>query len=70
MDPENQKSVKITTKDIDKAVKELAFWHSKKQASRDARREFMMKYVPDLQEISTYRFILSNYTYLIKRVMT
>ena len=53
MDPENQKSVKITTKDIDKAVKELAFWHSKKQVSRDARREFMMKYVPDLQEIST-----------------
>lgn len=53
MDPENQKSVKITTKDIDKAVRELSFWHSKKQASRDARRDFMMKYIPDLQEIST-----------------
>ena len=53
MDLKNQRSVKITAKDIDKAVADLAFWHSKKQDSRDARRDFMMKYIPDIQDIST-----------------
>ena len=53
MDLKHQKAVKITTKDIDKAVKDLAFWHSKKQDSRESRRDFMMKYIPDIQNIST-----------------
>ena len=53
MDLKNQRSVKITAKDIDKAVADLSFWHSKKQDSRDARRDFMMKYIPDIQDIST-----------------
>lgn len=53
MDLKNQKAVKITSKDIDKAIKDLAFWHSKKQDARDSRREFMMKYIPDIQDIST-----------------
>lgn len=53
MDLKNQKAVKITSKDIDKAVQDLAFWHSNKQDARDARRDFMMKYIPDITDIST-----------------
>ena len=53
MDLKNQKLVKITTKDIDKEVKNLAYWHSKKSEYRDFRRDFMTKYVPDIQDIST-----------------
>ena len=53
MDIKNQKSIKITSKDIDKSIQELAFWHSKKQDARDSRRDFMMKYIPDIQDIST-----------------
>ena len=53
MDLKNQRSVKITAKDVDQAVRDLAFWHSKKQDSRDSRRDFMMKYIPDIQDIST-----------------
>lgn len=53
MNIKNQKSIKITSKDIDKSIQELAFWHSKKQDARDSRRDFMMKYIPDIQDIST-----------------
>lgn len=53
MDLHNQRIVKITTKDIDKEVKSLAYWHSKKTAYRDFRRDYMMKYIPDNQDIST-----------------
>ena len=53
MDLENQRAVRITTKDIKEARARLADWHSKKEASRDFRRNFMLNYIPDIQDIST-----------------
>ena len=53
MDLKNQRSVKITSKDIDISVKNLAYWHSKKLEFREARKKFMSSYIPDIQDIST-----------------
>jgi len=53
MNLENQKSVKITAKDIKKARDRLADWHSKKENARSFRKEFMLQYIPDIQDIST-----------------
>ena len=53
MDLHNQRIVKITAKDIDKEVRSLAYWHSKKTLYRDFRRDYMTKYTPDTQDIST-----------------
>ena len=53
MDLEHQKAVKITTKDIDKAVKDLALWHSKSLENRNYRKKYMAEYVPDIADIST-----------------
>lgn len=53
MDLEHQKAVKITTKDIDKAVKDLALWHSKTLENRNYRKKYMSEYIPDIADIST-----------------
>ena len=53
MNLQNQKSVRITAKDIKKARERLADWHSKKESARNYRKEFMLQYIPDIQDIST-----------------
>jgi tRNA(Ile)-lysidine synthase TilS/MesJ len=53
MDLKNQKAVKITTNDVTKSIQQLAYWHSKNEKCRNLRRDFMMNYIPDIQEIST-----------------
>ena len=53
MNLENQRAVKITSKDVKEARARLANWHSKKETSRAFRKNFMMEYIPDIQDIST-----------------
>ena len=53
MDLRNQRSVRITAKDVKKARDRLADWHSRKEASRSFRKDFMLQYIPDIQDIST-----------------
>lgn len=53
MDPKRQRCVQITAKDLDKARMQLANWHSKKETYRLFRKDYMSKYIPDLQDIST-----------------
>ena len=53
MNLEYQKAVKITTKDIDKAVRDLALWHSKTLENRNYRKKYMAEYIPDITDIST-----------------
>lgn len=53
MDLENQRAVKITAKDVKDARARLADWHSKKESARDFRKNFMLEYIPDIQDIST-----------------
>ena len=53
MNLENQRAVKITSKDIKEARARLADWHSKKESARNFRKNFMMEYIPDIQDIST-----------------
>ena len=53
MNLENQRCIKITTKDIKEAKLRLANWHSRKEAARNFRKEFMLQYIPDIQDIST-----------------
>ena len=53
MNLKNQRCVKITTKDVKKARERLANWHSRKENGRDFRKKFMLKYIPDIQDIST-----------------
>ena len=53
MNLENQRAVKITSKDVKEARARLANWHSKKEMARAYRKNFMMEYIPDIQDIST-----------------
>lgn len=53
MDLKYQRCVQIKFSDVDKSLRLLANWHSKKEQYRTIRREFMSTYEPDLQEIST-----------------
>ena len=53
MDLKNQRSIRITTKDIKKARERLANWHSRKENARNFRKDFMLQYIPDIQDIST-----------------
>jgi DNA gyrase/topoisomerase IV subunit B len=53
MNLNNQRSVRIVWKDVDKSIKALADWHSKKEKYRTKRRDFMLEYIPDIKEIST-----------------
>ena len=53
MNLKNQRCVKITSKDVKKARERLANWHSRKENGRDFRKKFMLKYIPDIQDIST-----------------
>lgn len=54
MDLKYQRCVQIKFSDVDKSLRLLANWHSKKEQYRTIRREFMSTYEPDLQEISTW----------------
>ena len=53
MDLERQRCVKITSKDVKEAKVRLANWHSRKEAARNYRKDFMLQYIPDIQDIST-----------------
>lgn len=53
MDIKKQRAVKITFSDVDKSLHQLALWHSKKEKYRTYRREYMLSYIPDIEEIST-----------------
>lgn len=53
MNLENQRCVQIKFSDVDKSLRLLANWHSKKEQFRTMRREYMLAYEPDLKEIST-----------------
>lgn len=53
MNLKNQRCVQIKFSDVDKSIRLLANWHSKKEQYRTFRREFMINYEPDLREIST-----------------
>lgn len=53
LDVQNQRSIRITSKDVTKSVEDLGCWHSAKDFAKTYRREFMAKYEPDIQEIST-----------------
>lgn len=53
MDLKRQRCVQIRFSDIDKSLRLLANWHSKKEQYRTLRRDFMLSYEPDLKEIST-----------------
>lgn len=53
MDISKQRTIKVKWKDVDKALRDLAWLHSNKGDSLLKRKEFMKSYIPDITEIDT-----------------